>query len=743
MKGPTLFDSIFDYELYRSKFEDNLATITTNEEVLEFWRKVDRGADYSPLPHFDREFYLEINLDVKESGVPPVQHFVNYGLHEGRSPSPYITQIVDAIIQKFALEGHFSVTELYFPETILADLSYEVVEIQCKEIIKKMFYRPYYERQLEREFTDEPTALNHYLKHGLKEGFFPTPLFNAGFYHGQIEKHLGLATFPPQQSFLHWLLIGRELNLSFMPLFDEQDYLESFLDLKRAKNCNFFEHFICYGVRENRRVIKDFDITWYLNSNKLPKDTPALLHYLTFATPETAFSPSVLSNNIPTVETNASALENYSYFIREEKLSFTTDIYQEIFRQAEAIEPSINNTLQERTFLIPTISHLSNRIYVIASKMRNLLGDRQFDYLVTIPHCRMSGAGRVAAALCTGLCRCTEPGKILLVITDGHEMLRPEWFPAGIVSLNLFELFSDDPEEVRMRALIDLVRGTSCKDIINVNSRLAWATIEKFGSQLAEISSLSSYLFCWDRNKRGKRVGYPEMYFSRTFAHLKNIFVDTHFLKNELISQFKLPLTLAEKICVLHSPVTTEPLYNFAEIKSVMGVANDHPVIFWGGRLDRQKRFDIVVAIAQQRSELEIWFWGKNVLDAKLNLNSLPKNLIYKGEYRHLSELPFLHCDLWLYTSEWDGMPTLLLDIAALGIPLVSANIEGITDLLTEENSWPVADNLNPAAYLQQIDRLLANRALAIEKAYCLQQTIKANYNTENYVQTLRSRFND
>jgi hypothetical protein len=38
--------------------------------------------------HFDREYYLRQNPDVAEAGVDPLEHFMQYGWHEGRDPHP-------------------------------------------------------------------------------------------------------------------------------------------------------------------------------------------------------------------------------------------------------------------------------------------------------------------------------------------------------------------------------------------------------------------------------------------------------------------------------------------------------------------------------------------------------------------------------------------------------------------------------------------------------------------------------
>lgn len=53
--------------------------------------------------HFDAEFYLESYADVREAGVDPLDHYINYGWRESRDPSPlfdtayYLVQVPDLL----------------------------------------------------------------------------------------------------------------------------------------------------------------------------------------------------------------------------------------------------------------------------------------------------------------------------------------------------------------------------------------------------------------------------------------------------------------------------------------------------------------------------------------------------------------------------------------------------------------------------------------------------------------------
>lgn len=85
---------------------------------------------------FDREHYLDTNADIRRSGVDPVRHFLDFGAHEDRDPSP-----------------DFSVR----------------------------FYRKHYRRELGAGVN----PFFHYLAVGRTRGFRPTP-FGLGTWPAQV-----------------------------------------------------------------------------------------------------------------------------------------------------------------------------------------------------------------------------------------------------------------------------------------------------------------------------------------------------------------------------------------------------------------------------------------------------------------------------------------------------------------------------------------------------------------------------
>ncbi|HMN14468.1 MAG TPA: glycosyltransferase family 4 protein, partial [Bellilinea sp.] len=69
--------------------------------------------------------------------------------------------------------------------------------------------------------------------------------------------------------------------------------------------------------------------------------------------------------------------------------------------------------------------------------------------------------------------------------------------------------------------------------------------------------------------------------------------------------------------------------------------------------------------------------------------------------------LPLGECDAFLYTSSSDGMPNVLIEAMAHGLPVVASVVGGIGDLVSDETGWPVRDVDDVDAYCSALRQLL------------------------------------
>ena len=127
----------------------------------------------------------------------------------------------------------------------------------------------------------------------------------------------------------------------------------------------------------------------------------------------------------------------------------------------------------------------------------------------------------------------------------------------------------------------------------------------------------------------GVEVGYPVWFFWPIFRHLTAAIIDTRDLADTLRNRFAVPESDARKIVTLYTPAQVDVDGPVLAVEQVAHAANRqrrHRLV-WGGRLDRQKRFDLVVEVARAMPDVDFLCWGKAVLDEPPDMSKLPTNV--------------------------------------------------------------------------------------------------------------------
>ena len=96
-------------------------------------------------------------------------------------------------------------------------------------------------------------VVRHWLDHGAREGRDPHPLFDTRHYRAQFAQYPGAVN-----PLLHFLLVGRRQRVSPTRWFSYEVYLSANTDVMPEK-IEPYEHFVRFGVYENRRSTDLFD----------------------------------------------------------------------------------------------------------------------------------------------------------------------------------------------------------------------------------------------------------------------------------------------------------------------------------------------------------------------------------------------------------------------------------------------------------------------------------------------------
>jgi colanic acid/amylovoran biosynthesis glycosyltransferase len=86
-----------------------------------------------------------------------------------------------------------------------------------------------------------------------------------------------------------------------------------------------------------------------------------------------------------------------------------------------------------------------------------------------------------------------------------------------------------------------------------------------------------------------------------------------------------------------------------------------------------------------------------------------------------------------------DGLPTVLIEAMALGVPVVSTDVTGIPELVQDHRTGLVVPQRDPDAIARAIGRLLEDRAAAAALARAARTSVEAEFDLRRNVTRLRS----
>jgi glycosyltransferase involved in cell wall biosynthesis len=114
-------------------------------------------------------------------------------------------------------------------------------------------------------------------------------------------------------------------------------------------------------------------------------------------------------------------------------------------------------------------------------------------------------------------------------------------------------------------------------------------------------------------------------------------------------------------------------------------------------------------------------------------------NLRFVGPFRGTSDLPVERYSAFLFTSLWEGTPTTLINIGALGLPIVASDVGGVSEIVDDGTGWLVRDHTNAQAYIGALKAIHESPGEAKARATAMSERIRKRYSWEAFLTTLTS----
>lgn len=323
--------------------------------------------------------------------------------------------------------------------------------------------------------------------------------------------------------------------------------------------------------------------------------------------------------------------------------------------------------------------------------------DGRYGCVVVAPRWGIGGSEKVMRELVASIERLTgQPSLIVVADTE----VDPAVLPQDVVCLANVELreeaFIRAPIPTRMSALADLILAIGAPRLISINSFIGNALLQDGAPQRAGIATAAA-MFCIALGPGGAVEGYIQ---------IADWLIDagvTLFTDNDHMARMLAAENFYEGTVVLPAPVAV----------AEEAVAGGDRVL-WAGRIDGQKRPDLLLEISRLSPDLTYEVWGVPVLSTDSIMGEIKgqPNIDYRGGFDGFDSIDKSRVGCLLYTSGYDGTPNVLLEAMACGLPCVCSAVGGIPDLMAEGRGVLAPADAPAEAYVAALRALLGDAEL-------------------------------
>ena len=395
------------------------------------------------------------------------------------------------------------------------------------------------------------------------------------------------------------------------------------------------------------------------------------------------------------------------------------------------LEPDLtteNRFYQQKTDLIVNDS-LQHSALSAAWKRIYLSLDERVKHLVAIPWLVRGGADLAAMNVLRALQEQHGKDSVALLITDHQRIDAIDWVPEGSRVIRFTEDDDTSPllGEQRIKLLETVLWTFRPQQIFNVNSAACWKAYAKSGKALAGMTSLRALLFCRDYSDDQRAVGYSDTHLRPSLPYLDRMYFDTLSFQKDIANQYGLPAPYIERMTFLPQPFD----FALAPAPASLASTGGRPRVLWVGRLCFQKNTELLDKIMASAQHFDFDIYGTGTPEKEMEMRErclASNNASFLGSFSKLNEIDLGKYTAYLFTSRYEGMPTILLNIAATQLPIVASAVGGVPELIDAETGWAIADIEHPGPYIDALEQIVKDPQAVVQRTQSLLQKLRSRH---------------
>lgn len=423
--------------------------------------------------------------------------------------------------------------------------------------------------------------------------------------------------------------------------------------------------------------------------------------------------------------------------VKSSSASFIDQDFINQWIDASEIETQIfplQHRLDNLSFVANADFKVSRAYHQLSQKVKALP-----DYVFITPWVSIGGADKVLIAYIDALLAIDKSAKIAVITT---EPVVGEWENqlSDRVSLIDFghaakELSIDEQDALFSRLIVQL----KCSRVHNINSMYAYCWLARHLDYARHHLCVSTSIFARTTIPNTKNRGffdYADPFAVDISPVLRGIYTDNSSIVKRHIyhNGFK------EELVKIHYQPVKIPDHQPEAHQLQPGKRR----ILWASRICPAKNPRLLVEIARKLdpSKYQIDAFGKPDEGMKASLFRNIPSLTYQGPYDDIEQINPDSYDAFLYTSVSDGLPNVLLEIAAHKVPIVASHAGGIADLIINNETGYLIDDLHsPTPYIEAIEQLFADYPRSQQLAQNAYRLVNTRHSMQHFIAQVKTDF--
>lgn len=206
----------------------------------------------------------------------------------------------------------------------------------------------------------------------------------------------------------------------------------------------------------------------------------------------------------------------------------------------------------------------------------------------------------------------------------------------------------------------------------------SWLFIANSYAWVARCLGVRAPLVTSARNCKTQGLGHHALNIA-AFRSSARIVANSEEVREYIVGTYRAP---ARRVDVIYNGVDTE------RFSAASGKPGDGPIVVAAGRLVAQKNFALLIEAAAQlrhavpSARFRIAGSGpqRDALDEQIRAAHLEESVELLGERQDI-EAVFREADVFWLTSSWEGLPNVVIEAMASGLPVVATDVGGAREL--------------------------------------------------------------